>query len=217
MGDHVFVSYAREDAGYVTQLVSHLRLWGIVPWSDGILHFGVEWPEAIAQRIDTCAAFVVVMSPAAHTSQWVRREVLRAQDQRKPIFPLLLKGSPLFAVSDLHYERATEGRMPSPRWIEHLRAAGHPHQVRATRPGQATSTTLAAWPHRPISQPAGTGAAHTSELWSVVFSPDGRQLATAGGGDSAVRLWDVATARRTVTLTGHTWSAWSGDGVCRRL
>jgi WD40 repeat protein len=38
---------------------------------------------------------------------------------------------------------------------------------------------------------------------SVVFSPDGKMLAT-GSEDSQIQLWDVATGKELTTLQGHT-------------
>ena len=43
---------------------------------------------------------------------------------------------------------------------------------------------------------------HGSLVWSVCFSPDGRQLAS-GSGDRTVRLWDVETGAFIKTLEGH--------------
>src|SRR5262245_1175769 len=57
---------------------------------------------------------------------------------------------------------------------------------------------------------------HTDTVWAVVFSPDGRKLAT-GGRDLKIRLWDVANRRQITALEGHTAPikslAFSPDGA----
>ena len=51
-------------------------------------------------------------------------------------------------------------------------------------------------------------AGHTSVVWAVAFSPDGRLLATASA-DRTARLWDPAAGNCLRTLTGHTSVVWA--------
>ncbi|MEH2136213.1 WD40 repeat domain-containing protein, partial [Nostoc sp.] len=46
---------------------------------------------------------------------------------------------------------------------------------------------------------------HSSGVYSVVFSPDGKTLAS-GSEDKTIKLWDVSTGKAIKTLTGH--SSW---------
>jgi WD40 repeat protein len=49
---------------------------------------------------------------------------------------------------------------------------------------------------------------HTNKVFSAVFSPDGKTLAT-GSADQTVRLWDVATRKQRSVLEGHADAIWS--------
>lgn len=45
--------------------------------------------------------------------------------------------------------------------------------------------------------------AHSTPVWSLAFSDDGRMLATAGDMDPIVRIWDPATGHRRAELDGR--------------
>ena len=57
---------------------------------------------------------------------------------------------------------------------------------------------------------------HTADVVSVAWSPDGRTLASSGGSDGTVRLWNPDNGINFAVLRGHThWVrqvAWSPDG-----
>ena len=52
-------------------------------------------------------------------------------------------------------------------------------------------------------------------VYSVAFSPDGQQLASASG-DQTVKVWDAGTGRRILTITGHTGDVYERDVQPRR-
>jgi hypothetical protein len=120
-GRAVFVSYSSDDRGYVGRLAAHLQGAGIDVWYDHRIAPGQQWEDVIRGQIEECGVLMVVMTPSAHESRWVKREINYAEELRKDIVPLLLAGTPFFRLSDLHYERVTGGRMPSSQLVEHLR------------------------------------------------------------------------------------------------
>jgi len=64
---------------------------------------------------------------------------------------------------------------------------------------------------------AGPFKGHTDIVWTVCFSPDGKQIAS-GSRDKNIRIWDAQTGALLVgPLSGHTEGvdsiAFSGDGT----
>jgi hypothetical protein len=121
IADHVFVSYSRSDQDYVDRLVAHLRGEGLDVWIDTNIDYGSTWPSVIRDAVDSCDAFVVVMTPEAERSEWVANEIQRAKVQSKPILPLLLEGLPFFVLGVVQHESVVGGAMPSAAFVHRLR------------------------------------------------------------------------------------------------
>lgn len=93
-GGHVFISYSRRDTEAMLRIVSFLRERGINAWVDNEkLVPGTPIGEReIEKAIDKSAAVVVVLSPDAKESVWVLNELTLADEYKKRVFPVLVRG-----------------------------------------------------------------------------------------------------------------------------
>lgn len=109
MTAHVFISYSKQDADFAAHLCRLFDREGIPYWIDRRLEAGDAWWPAIERSITACAAFVIIMSPHSQGSTWVEREILLAENLKKPIFPILLAGTPFTRLTNVQYEDMQAG------------------------------------------------------------------------------------------------------------
>jgi hypothetical protein len=122
---HIFISYSRDDLEFARYLRALLQAEGVRVWMDEQrLSAGVQWWDEIERNIDTCSAFVVVMSPSSRQSLYVNNEILRALDQQRPMFPVLYRGEVFGMLASLQYEdmQAGLGATLSRAFTENIRS-----------------------------------------------------------------------------------------------
>lgn len=96
---HVFISYSRRDVEIVNQFVEAMTRAGIEIWIDREdIRAGNSWRVQIVEAIDTCGAFVLMLSGASALSPNVHKEVILAQDSGRTIFPVMLEPVKIPAV-----------------------------------------------------------------------------------------------------------------------
>ncbi|UVO51740.1 AAA family ATPase [Sphingomonas sp. SUN019] len=79
----IFVSYARPDEIVAEQIVAALKRAGHSVWRDDLLPVHRAYAEVIEERLRLAKAVIVLWSPAAAASQWVRSEANRAREYGK--------------------------------------------------------------------------------------------------------------------------------------
>lgn len=182
----VFISYNRHDQVYARKLADDLRRHGLDVWIDDRIGHGDHWFDEIEQAISSSAAVVVIMTSEAEKSEWVKKEILIAKRERKPIYPVLLQGREFGLLIDLQFADVTGGRLPPDDFYARL----------------AGSTLVAAQPPRPNrrGRMAGMAVATLAVVAVGVFS-----LASIG---LIPRFWSSASP--TVTPLPPTFPALDG-------
>lgn len=100
---HVFLSYSRSDSAPVDALAKRLEEQGFQVWIDRTgIEGGTQWRSEIVKAIETCSAFILVLSYRSAQSKNVRREVDLAESSDCLIVPVLIE--PVELPSDLRYQ-----------------------------------------------------------------------------------------------------------------
>jgi len=97
----VFLSHATRDRKWADRIAGLLRRRGVAVWySRTHLRGAQQWQHEIGAALKRCDWFLVILSPSAVESIWVKRELSYALNQSRyedKIIPVL--------VRDCHYER----------------------------------------------------------------------------------------------------------------
>jgi hypothetical protein len=154
---HVFISYSHKDTKYAHKLADSLQELEFDVWIDERLDYGSQWPLEIQKQLDSCDAFILVMSPRSFASEWVQSELQRAKRKLKPVFPLLLEGDePWLSVESTQYYDVRDNRLPDQKFYSALK------RVISVSPSTETPAQPSTSLMKPVSQKkVGSG----SKIW----------------------------------------------------
>jgi len=118
---HIFISYSHKDSEYAHRLADSLQSQGFDVWIDARLDYGSHWPVELQKQLDSCDAFILIMSPHSYNSEWVQSELQRAKRKLKPIFPLLLDGDETWlSVESTQYYDVRGGKIPDAKFFSDI-------------------------------------------------------------------------------------------------
>jgi hypothetical protein len=180
-------SYSHKDAEYAHVLADRLQSMGFPVWIDARLDYGSQWPHKIQEQLDSCDAFILIMSPRAFVSEWVQGELQRAKRKAKPVFPLLLEGEePWLSVESIQYYDVRNRRFPNDEFYADLKHVLSGEQTSGHR--------FETWGPAPKSEPAK----HSQSLLRTVSISAAIVIAVAGVclvmGVFLLRRFDVSGA-----------------------
>ena len=84
----IFISYAREDIRWASNLTQALKSYGWSIWWDPEIPSGKEYDEIIEEELSNARCIVVGWSEHSVKSRWVKDEAREAVEQEK-IIPVL--------------------------------------------------------------------------------------------------------------------------------
>jgi dienelactone hydrolase len=177
-----FVSYSHADAAAMDAMRA-LTDAGIRVYYDEGIHPGTSWHGEIATAIETCALFVVLITPSAVASQHVQRELSFALEANRPVLPVLLEDTAIPAGVRLQLgdrQAIIRSRFDAETFYARLVDAVRPH-VESARPSGSTATVA---PAPQIRAPA------SRRHWTVIAGL--AVVLVAAGGYLGYQRWEAA-------------------------
>lgn len=107
----IFLSFSRQDNLFVEKLRDALTQAGFNLWvADDDLLIGTDWSDAIEKALRDSVAMIVVLSPPAIQSEWVRKEYGYFLVSKKPLLPIMAARTELpFDLQRIQYLDFTNG------------------------------------------------------------------------------------------------------------
>ena len=132
--------------------------------------------------------------PLAEAAEQLKKYAAEREKKAKPLRDAQTKATKSFAEAEKKYKEEEPKREPAKKAFAEAEKA---HQA---ADAQRTATSEAAKKARDqldqLSQQLSVAlGGYKSSVWSVAFSPDGKQLATGSHNDS-LRIWDLATLEK---------------------
>ncbi len=87
-GQYIFVSYSHDNKDTVYPFIAALQKKYNV-WFDDGLHYGKEFEEELAVKLEGCSLFVFMVSNESLVSDFCKEELFYAREQRKPFVNIL--------------------------------------------------------------------------------------------------------------------------------
>jgi len=87
---YAFISYAHADQEWIQKITKLLERNGIRFWFDNGIHSGDDWNMVIASRLEEASVCLLLLSPNAANSIYVKNELNFAISHNIPIYTLLL-------------------------------------------------------------------------------------------------------------------------------
>jgi hypothetical protein len=103
-----FISYAREDRSVANAVAADLRARHVDVWIDaeGIVAGSRDWDAIIRNAISESCAVVLIATPTSRASQIVQSELLLAESNGLPLYPLWAAGTHWIDAIPLTLSRA---------------------------------------------------------------------------------------------------------------
>lgn len=206
---HVFLSYSRRDLALMQRTRDALRAANVAVWTDESIAVGAPlWKDAIEKAIENAGCLLVILSPDAKQSIWVKRELDYAAAHSVPITPVLGRGTdaesvPFSLAGSQYVDLSTSFENNIGKAI---------NAVKTQMGGKPEAMTAQPHPTPPASAPAKPKL--DSAFWDILFRLIRREKCTLflGPAISAKALTpQPQMARIWAELRKYPFEAYEGD------